>query len=203
VANVHGQDPLPKAGCFVATHPSTEWQEVPCGPAPQARPGPPPSPPPAPQGPQLANGSVSIETVGGSPGVDETASVQDAGQHISWAEGSFPSVIGVTSETDSAAGSNQYSLQLNSNWFNTSLCSGSKNPSCQGFEQFDYSQSNSSGPGYAGYVWIQYWLISYYNPTACMMNCCPAGWSDSGGDCVLDSQSSTDVPFRQLPISRA
>jgi hypothetical protein len=146
-----------------------------------------------------------VSFIGGSFPVkhtDETASV-DAGQYITWAEGSFPSVVGVMSETDSVAGSNQYTLQLNSNFFNTSLCNGSGNPACQGFQQFNFSQASSSGPGY---VWMQYWLISYYNPATCMTDCCPPPvcgdptrcWQQNGGDCMLDSSSSTTVPFQAI-----
>ena len=101
--------PLPKEGCFKASQPSTEWVEIPCA-----------APPNVPYLPRKAHGSPAVRTV-----EDFTASVSGT---ISWAEGSFPRVTGVTSVTDSG-NANNYSLQLNSNFFKgASLCSGAEVP---------------------------------------------------------------------------
>jgi len=96
---------------------------------------------------------------------------------ISWAEGSFPSVSGVTS-----ASSSDYSLQLNSNTFTgASLCSGAKTPSnCKAAEQFIYSPNRA---------FIQYWLLGY-------VNACPAGWTSSGSDCYINSTDAVSVPVQ-------
>ncbi|MGO9316825.1 MAG: hypothetical protein ACLPXT_03840 [Terracidiphilus sp.] len=110
------QKPLSKKGCFKASYPSTEWQEVPCTKAPE-RPYPP------------AKGKRP-ETVGN--GTDFSAQVTSG--HISSAEGSFNSVTGVTS-----ASSDTFSLQLNTSPFSTSVCNG--HAGCQGWQQYVYSNS--------------------------------------------------------------
>jgi hypothetical protein len=101
---------------------------------------------------------------------------------ISWAEGSFPSVTGVTSESDGSA--NNYSLQLNSNPFSGApLCAGARTPSaCQGWEQF------LSTPGVA---FIQYWLLNY-------VNTCPSGWNAFQGNCFKNSNSGVSVAAQPI-----
>lgn len=93
---------------------------------------------------------------------------------ISVAVGSFDAAV-VTTETDFASGTpNIFSLQLNTNMFNTtdsrgnvvapSTCNTAATPSqCLGWQQFIYSNS--------GVAFMQYWLIQY-NKT------CPAVASD-------------------------
>jgi hypothetical protein len=111
--------------------------------------------------------------------------------HISEAVGSFDSVAGVTSESDSAQGANAYTLQLNTNDFTTSTCSGAANPSqCQGWQQFIYSNypNNSTYGGAAG---TQYWLL-YYGTTNC-----PTGWTsyqDYGIDYCWTNGNAVGVP---------
>jgi hypothetical protein len=155
--------PLQKDGCFEVTHPSTTWIEVPCT-----------TPPNIPQMP--AHGPAP-QTVGNGSDV----AAQGSGP-ITWAEGSFPIVSGVTSETDSTA--NDYSLQLNSNPFSgAGPCSGAAVPSsCMGWEQFVYA------PGYA---FIQYWLLNY-------SNACPAGWNTYGSDCWKNSTSGAPMPAEPI-----
>ena len=148
-------------GCFQATHPSTTWTQVPCV-----------TPPNVPFIPATGGGrqSVAGASIVGN-GVDDSSQVSGL---ISWAEGSFPVVTGVTT-TDT-----NYSLQLNSNTFSgASLCSGAQNPaSCLGWEQFVYA----SGTGF-----IQYWLINFGNN-------CPAGWNPFQGSCFINSPSGVAVP---------
>jgi hypothetical protein len=110
--------PRPKSGCFTATYPDTEWQEVPCTTAPQR--------------PYQPVGGPSPQTVG--HGVDFSAGTT---QPISSAVGSFDTVVGVTSLTG-PDGANSYSLQLNTNQFSTSSCNST---ACLGFQQFIYSTS--------------------------------------------------------------
>jgi hypothetical protein len=69
---------------------------------------------------------------------------------VSSAEGSFDSVVGVTSEKANG-NSNSYSLQLNTQAFTTTACGTASG--CQGWQQFLYS------PGFGGF--IQYWLLNY------------------------------------------
>ena len=168
--------PVPKKGCFTATYPKTEWQQVPCV-TPPNRPY-----PPAPW--------PTSQVVGNGGSNDFSAQVAST---ISSAEGSFDSTGGITSETDSAANTaNTYSLQLNSNPFASPICSGSPNPNCLGWQQFVYSNSN------AGYTWMQYWLLRY-NTT------CPSGWNTftfGGGStdiyCWKNSAGGASVPVQPL-----
>lgn len=141
--------PKPSGGCHAATFPDRQWREVPCK-----------TPPTKLFLPSL-KGTTDLNTVGGS-GPDFAATVTG---HITRAEGSFDSVTGVTATP-------AYSLQINTDFFDTSTCSGSPNTptatgGCRGWEQFVY---HSSGVGV-----MQYWLIQY-GPTGTM---CPTPRSAS------------------------
>jgi hypothetical protein len=120
-----GRTPFPKPGCYASSYPNTQWQEVPCSTAP-ARPHP-------------TNGDYSAQVSSGS---------------ISSATGSFSSVTGATGETDTLAGANHFSLQLNMNTFNSSLCTN-RSANCAG-QQFIYDSP--------GDVYIQYWV---FQPQPC------------------------------------
>jgi hypothetical protein len=158
---------LPKGGCFRASHPSTTWEEVPCA---VARPVPFHDPP------QLGVTPLSVGN-----GTDDSAQVTKS---LTSVVGSFPSVSGVTTESDGTA--NSFSLQVNTNTFTTTACSGAKNPAtCQGWQQFVFSNDGTSGS-----VFMQYWLINYVNP-------CPAGWVTFNGSCFENSMS-TDVPVQTI-----
>jgi hypothetical protein len=144
--------PVPKKGCFEASYPSKEWQEVSCTATPlfPQPPGPGPRP----------------DVVGNTNDV----SAQVPSGFIGTAIGSFDSVSGVTSESGPIANTgpavaNAYSLQINTNFFTSTVCSASPNLNCRGWQQFVYANSGSAGVAY-----IQYWLIKY-NLT------CPAGQS--------------------------
>jgi len=139
---------MPAKGCFKASFPKLEWQEVACV-----------APPNQPYPPKI--GRRSPQTVGN--GTDFAAEVPDL---IGSATGSFARVTGVTSETGKVNGSplavaNAYALQMNVKPFTTSLCSG--HPGCLGWQQFIYSN--------VGYAFIQYWLETY-NAS------CPSGWTN-------------------------
>jgi hypothetical protein len=145
--------PQPKKGCFKATYPRLEWQEVPCT-----------TPPNHPYPPARGH---RPETVGGSN--DFAAEVTGT---LSAAQGSFDSVSGVTSESGNVGGNppakaDVFSLQLNTKPFTTSVCNPSPNPNCRGWQQFIYS---NGAPGSSGSAFIQYWLL-FYNTT------CPSGWN--------------------------
>jgi hypothetical protein len=145
------QIPVPKHGCFTAAYPNTEWQEVPCTPAPNV-----PYPAREPPRPDIVGGSNDI-------------AAQTSGL-ISTALGSFVSVTGVTSATGPAGQSNFFSLQINSNTSHeTGACKPPspyiESPGCLGWQQFVYSNS--------GNAFIQYWLLHYYDSGAP----CPSGWN--------------------------
>jgi len=157
--------PLPRQGCFESDYPSTGWREVSCMTATPLL--------------DLPARGPRLYTVGA--GTDFSAHVSGL---ISSAIGSFPSVTGVTSESDSGGAANTYTLQLNTNFFSTSVCSG--HAGCQGWQQFAYRNSGSNSQ-----VWMEYWLANYGAT-------CPATWaSDNNGNCVKDSLA-TIVPVQTL-----
>src|SRR5580693_2047137 len=93
----------PHAGCFQASYPSMQWEPVRCLPAGKAHPW-----------PRIARSGTS-QTAGN--GQDY---VLGATGLISQTVGTFPSVSNVTAETGSGGvggilGSNEYSLQINTN----------------------------------------------------------------------------------------
>jgi hypothetical protein len=110
---------------------------------------------------------------------------------ISEAIGSFDSVTGVTSESGFVNGAaplvaDTFSLQLNTNFFTTSVCNGAATPSnCTGWQQFVYSNNT-------GTAFVQYWLIGY-NAT------CPAGWMTPtiSGDCFKNG-NGVSVPVQTI-----
>ncbi len=158
--------PVPKEGCFTASYPVAVWTPVACVQAPK-RPFVPRRGPPA-------------ETVG--DGNDYSAVVTGL---ISKTVGSFPTITGLKTETGEGQ-PNQYTLQINSQFFASPTCSGAANPSqCQGWEQFVY---------FPGYVFMQYWLINYGN------TCPSGGWMAYGSDCYRNSNavSAPSVVIKQL-----
>ena len=169
-----------KDGCFESTYPSTSWVEVPCGK--------PPSEPLRP-GAGLAGTGATAETVGGGTG-DWVAKPPKG--TISWAEGSFPLVSGVTSESANGL-SNAFSLQLNTNYFQTPACQGA---GCQGWQQFVYNSDGSQ-------AYIQYWLLSYGGKNG---TTCPAGFMPGppdplfGHDCFRNSTGSALMPPETIGI---
>jgi hypothetical protein len=155
---------VPKKGCFKSSFPSGEWQEIPCA-TPPARPYPP------------ARGNRPDAVGNGNDFSAQTSKL------ISTATGTFDSVKGVTGESDS--GSNTFSLQLNTNTFsNTPACKGAATSSCQGWQQFVYSNS--------GTVFMQYWLIGYGNN-------CPSGWNGyQNVDCWKNSDGAGHVSSQSI-----
>jgi hypothetical protein len=160
--------PRPKNGCYTATYPEKAWRAAICKPS-------------TPHKLYLPRrGWTSrIDVVGGA-GPDFAAVVTG---HISEAEGSFDQVTGVTSNS-------VYSLQLNTDRFSTSTCSGSPNAGCRGWEQFVYE---SSGGGF-----IQYWLLEY-GPTGTLCPLprhtnCQAGYAYSDGWCAVNYPLYTGDP---------
>ena len=164
--------PTPHAGCFAATYPSTVWQATQCVTAPLIPLGPSPS------------------TVGGSSsttgnGNDEVAHAP-SGKLIGSSIGSFQT-SGLTSETDSMYGANNYGLQVNSQFFTTStIYTGGK--STTGWEQFVWI--NWPAQNTAGYEYIQYWLIGYQSSYGSCPSTGPPGgssWMAYSGDCYANS----------------
>lgn len=178
------QKPKPRKGCFTATFPDTEWKEVQC------------KEPPHKPYPPRNDSSTRVDTVGNTSG-DFSAQVTG---HITQAEGSFDSVT-TTGESNSSGVANAYSLQINTDFFQTSVCNGTSGGSnCRGWEQFVY---DSGGDGF-----IQYWLINAGPAnSSCPMpqsaHCDGAhvftdGWCPfqigSSTDCAVNAASSVPAP---------
>jgi Bacterial Ig-like domain (group 3) len=211
--------PLPKNGCFHATYPNTEWQEVPCG-----RPSPYPN--------LVGNGADFVAVTSGL---------------ISSAEGSFLSPTSVSGETGIVAGtgnpdrpayvtSNIFTLQINSQSpvnslldhapFNTAACSGGDS-GCSGWEQFVFSQTQgpppdtsttppqvsaapsapvSTTPG----LFVEYWLYGYGSPCPALPTWAlqgqPAGtpWNSDGmGDCWFNGPMTYVIPLTAADFAPA
>lgn len=143
----------PTHACLTASYPEKQWRNVPC-----VMP---------PNDPLLPARGVTRATVG--DGKDFSAVV--AG-HVSFAEGAFHDVTGVTSEyvvKRKRHIANAYSLQLNTQFFNTEACAslGSPDPAtCFGWEQFAYDTTHPIG------VFIEYWLVDF-GPLG---TTCPSSW---------------------------
>jgi hypothetical protein len=150
--------PSDQEGCFRASFPSLSWEEIECAEAP-SRP--------------IGRPVLVPETVGN--GADYAAQVTSG--LISQTVGTFPTVTGVTSETDGSK--NTYSIQLNSNFMSgTAACRGVSG--CLSWLQYVYSSSEKA-------AFMQYWLIG--------IGTCPSGgWiSAGGGDCYKNS-TAVSVP---------
>jgi len=155
----------PGEGCYRASYPSRAWHAVACTAAPNRMYGP----------LNLPRHGAAGRTVGnGNDFAAVTSTLTSA------AVGTFPTVTGVKTETDGGS-SNVYSLQLNSGFMNTAGCNGSTTGSCQTWEQFVYSSSETS-------AFMQYWLINYGSK-------CPSGgsWNSYEGSCYKNS-AAVSVP---------
>jgi hypothetical protein len=173
--------PAPRKGCFTADYPSTEWREVACVAS--------PSFPAIPRhGPRPAVVGNNNDVSAGAPS-----------GHISQAIGHFENITNVTSESGPIANSgpavnNAYSLQINTNNFTSSVCAGSPNAGCLGWQQFVYANS-----GTAGNLYIQYWIIHYDAN-------CPTGqnWIQfpyNGGIYCYKNNSAGGTPVPNQPIT--
>jgi len=142
--------PRPQETCSTATYPEQQWREVPCE-APPDRPV------------TLRDGVRPDIVGGGGPGSDLLLATTNGA--IAEGEGSFDKVTGVTSETGNRV-RNSFSLQLNTNIFQTKSCGSAKD--CYGWVQFVYDS-------FAHTAFVQYWLLFYGDS-------CPAGWTSDGGN---------------------
>jgi hypothetical protein len=192
---------VPGSGCFHASYPSTQWEQVECAPAPANR-----SALPMP----VEN---RVQTVGnGSDFVAEAPS----GHLFSSVTGSFPTVTGVKSERGVGVaafgdggilGTNEYGLQVNTNFFHSAACGSFSN--CIAWQQFlmatdtPVSLTSDSLTGDTE-VFIEYWLIDYGSSSRAA---CPSGFLNAGADeegpgvdCVQNSPA-TLVAKGQIPIT--
>jgi hypothetical protein len=182
----------PAAGCFHASFPNTQWDEIECE-----------EPTPLRYVPRTDTpAGISPLTVGA--GHDFVAQAPH-GHFINAALGQFPEWKNLKSETGGGH-PNQYTLQLNTNDDPYSAaCDGY--PGCFAWQQYvvssDYYPPGGSGPSGKTEVFIQDWLIDYgYHDGR---NICPAGWMDAGqvgtGDQCFRNSKAAVVHNGQIPIS--
>jgi hypothetical protein len=183
-------------GCFHASYPSTQWEQVECGGVPTYR-----------SALGKLTGNVQTETVAGN-WFDYVAQAP-SGHLLSSAVGSFPTVTGVTSEktvnvkfnggeSGGLTGPNEYTLQVNTNFANTAACDGYTY--CYAWQQYVVS---TGGPTE---VFIEYWLINYGVHDG-NKDICPNGFEDIGqsflfggqGDMCVQNTAST-VVYGKGPI---
>ena len=190
--------PVPGGGCFKASYPSTQWEEVQCEAAPAYR--------------SARPKITSRDQVVGNA-YDYVAQAS-SGHLFSSAVGSFPQVLGVTSESSVGVaafgdggilGANEYTLQVNTNFYHSAAC-GSY-PSCLAWQQYVMSTNTpvsltSGNLTNETEVFIEYWLIDYGSSTssACPSGFINAGASNPGVDCVQNTPA-TFIANGQLPIT--
>jgi len=164
----------PAKGCYTAAYPSLAWKKADCAPVPAHK--------------VRLPLKTSVKIVGALFGdIDSQAASPGL---ITSAQGSFDSVA-VTGEADNGGSSNQFSLQLNTNFFSTPACKNAPmgEANCQGWQQFAFM--NDLPDGWAT-VFMQYWLLSY--------GTCPAGWNTliekdkPTGDCWMNDQGFPFTP---------
>jgi hypothetical protein len=177
------QSGTPGEGCFHASYPDTLWEKVDCSTA---------QPPVHPTHVRPSDGDA--EVVGN--GNDYVAYAKGL---ITLADGTF-SISGVKSESSVGVaafggggilGSNEYSVQLNTNdRLTTSACAG--HSGCTVWQQFVYA-TDYAGAGKAG-VFMQYWLIGWGSSS------CPGSFGKYGTDCFKNSAIAVapDVPIKDL-----
>lgn len=169
--------PRPAPGCYSANFPEVSWTPMVCGKA-LDRPYLP------------ASGPGHPFTIGGGSGdfAARTSAVTTS------AEGRFLSVNPGITETGLVGGagspqSNTYSLQLNTDFFQSSTCSG-LSPTCRGWEQFIYVNEPTQH-----FTFIQYWLIN--------TSTCPGGWTPFGGNYCYRNSATASLPGGQAASTLA
>jgi hypothetical protein len=195
----------PGEGCFHASYPSTQWEEVKCAPAPGYR--------SALRLPANRDGRREETTGSGYDYVVQAPS----GHLFTLAFGTFPLVKGVTSEKSVGVpaygdggilGTNEYTLQINTNFYNSAACDGYTG--CLAWQQYVISTNTpvsltSNQLTGDTEVFIEYWLINYGYDTG--FNICPSGFIDAGadyggpGDDCVQNTKATVITKGQIPIT--
>ena len=192
--------PAPTEGCFHASYPSTQWEKVQCAPAPAYRSA-------------LPSVRNETEVIGnGSDFVAETPS----GHTFTSVVGSFPTATGISSEKSVGVpafgdggilGTNEYTLQVNTNFYHSAACGSYTN--CLAWQQYVMSTNTpvsltSSSLTNETEVFIEYWLIDYGKNRRAS---CPSGFINGGADaegpgvdCVQNT-AATLIYKGQLPIT--
>jgi hypothetical protein len=170
------QSPLPAAGCYKASFPSTSWQKIACITPPKLW------YPPRTRHPKL----------GQNVGDGRDYSINVTPNIISQSIGSFPVAKDVKTVTSEGCcgeqGLNSYTFQLNSNFFASKACGTLKN--CAGWSQFVYENPPGSQQGA---LFIQDWLVPIAGSG---FSSCPPGqgWEFADGGCVQNSPGGVNIP---------
>jgi hypothetical protein len=171
----------PSEGCYHATYPSVVWEQVACQQL-------------TPRAHSVPRQIVFGQEQTAGNGDDYTLNTTSA---ISKAVGSFPTYSGVTSEKSVGVaaygdggilGANEYSLQMNTSFNNTTAACKSHS-GCVVWQQFIYATDYETEG--KGAVFMQDWLINYGSSR------CPSGFgSDGEGDCYKNSSATelADIP---------
>jgi hypothetical protein len=191
----------PEKGCFHASYPNTQWEKVEC------------AAPPAYRSARPKFEDRGQQTTGNA--YDYVAQAP-SGHVISVAAGSFPTVKGVTSEKgvgvaafndEGILGTNEYTLQVNTNIVHTAACGSYTN--CFAWQQYVISTNTpvsltSNQLTGKTEVFIEYWLIDYGSSTRAT---CPSGFINGGADeegpgvdCIQNTPAVV-VYNGQLPIT--
>ena len=198
-ANTMHHAPAPKEGCFHATYPSTQWQAVPCAPAPGGHTI------PLRKLDRKEGGEEGVGGLGSStpPYSNDIVAQAPSGHFFSYVEGSFLSAnpttengVGVPAYGGSGAlGANEYMLQINTNQSHTAACGTYSY--CTAWQQ--YLMATNTFVSFTGTsktneseVYIEYWLLNYGVDNG--TNICPSGFFDAfpdpvgpGDDCVQNT----------------
>jgi hypothetical protein len=173
--------PVPGKGCFHVSYPNVAWESVECKVA-----------KPRPYSPR-ANRTVPRPDAGN--GTDDFAGIQGQGL-ITSAYGKF-FVSGVEYESNQPTGltpagsnpikgSNEYTLQINTNNNETAACGDYG--TCYVWQQFVYA----TDPSGEASLFMQYWVNGW-------PNACPRGWYTGSTDqCFHNSKS---VPVPNIPVT--
>ena len=170
----------PGSGCYHASYPSLQWHSTACLVVPDV-----------PLAPRLPSRGGPLAIGNGS---DYSAQVSGT---ISQATGTFDNVSSSLTEKGQIGGvgaqvKNAFTLQLNSEFFSTPVCSKSGTPSkCLGWQQFVYAYHYT---GTTNLVFMQYWLL-YWDTT------CPSGWMtyNAGGGDIFCYANSAGTSYGSLP----
>jgi hypothetical protein len=179
--------PAPASGCFHATFPITNWEEVECE---------------APSAYHSAAPASKEQTTGN--GFDYVAQAP-SGHYFSSVLGGFPETKDVASEKGvgvasfgggGVLGNNEYTLQMNTNIHHSAACLGYSQ--CKAWEQYIISSNYvalTGKPIGKTAVFIEYWLSNFGKHTG--KNICPKGFIDfgkhgsgPGDDCVQNSPAT-------------
>jgi hypothetical protein len=178
-------------GCATADYPSMAWEKIECV-----------APPSVPMAPKASDPTPL--NIGEGTGV---VAEMPAAQPITQATGSFDmnGSTGPISVKSPVPGqgvvTNAYTLQLNTEFFKTSLCALGPEL-CRGWQQFVFANDGTTG----GKVFIEYWLLSYKDDP---LGTCPdspgmgLNWEriTIGGklSCYLKSAAA---PVPNMPLTR-